>query len=145
MKKITTLLSLSLLLLSTSCATIVSGSKQRIEVNSTPTNSTVYIDNKEVGKTPYNTKLKRNQSYSLKVTNEGYLPYQIDLHREFNAWFIGNAAIGGLIGIIVDPITGAMYKLKPVQYNQSPVEEVTVKVNHKDLYFNVGLKKEQQQ
>ncbi|WP_010255816.1 PEGA domain-containing protein [Myroides injenensis] len=145
MKKITTLLSLSLLLLSTSCATIVSGSKQRIEVNSTPTNSTVYIDNKEVGKTPYNTKLKRNQSYSLKVTNEGYLPYQIDLQREFNAWFIGNVAIGGLIGIIVDPITGAMYKLKPVQYNQTPVEEVTVKVNHKDLYFNVGLKKEQQQ
>lgn len=145
MKKITTLLSLSLLLLSTSCATIVSGSKQRIEVNSTPTNSTVYIDNKEVGKTPYNTKLKRNQSYSLKVTNEGYLPYQIDLQREFNAWFIGNVAIGGLIGIIVDPITGAMYKLKPVQYNQSPVEEVTVKVNHKDLYFNVGLKKEDQQ
>lgn len=145
MKKITTLLSLSLLILSTSCATIVSGSKQRIEVNSTPTNSTVYIDNKEVGKTPYNTKLKRNQSYSLKVTNEGYLPYQIDLQREFNAWFIGNVAIGGLIGIIVDPITGAMYKLKPVQYNQTPVEEVTVKVNHKDLYFNVGLKKEQQQ
>lgn len=145
MKKITTLLSLSLLLLSTSCATIVSGSKQRIEVNSTPTNSTVYIDNKEVGKTPYNTKLKRNQSYSLKVTNEGYLPYQIDLQREFNAWFIGNVAIGGLIGIIVDPITGAMYKLKPVQYNQTPVEEVTVKVNHKDLYFNVGLKKEDQQ
>ncbi|WP_267740725.1 PEGA domain-containing protein [Myroides injenensis] len=145
MKKITTLLSLSLLLLSTSCATIVSGSKQRIEVNSTPANSTVYIDNKEVGKTPYNTKLKRNQSYSLKVTNEGYLPYQIDLQREFNAWFIGNIAIGGLIGIIVDPITGAMYKLKPVQYNQTPVEEIVVKVNHKDLYFNVGLKKEEQQ
>lgn len=37
-----------------------------------------------------------------------------------------------------------MYKLKPVQYNQTPVDEVTVKVNHKDLYFNVGLKKEEQ-
>lgn len=143
MKKITLLLASMTLLLSTSCATIVSGSKQKIEIHSTPSNASVYVDNKEVGKTPYNTKLKKNQSYTLKIESEGYEAYKTDLARSFNAWYIGNIGFGGLIGLIVDPITGAIHKLKPVQYNASPVKDAIIKANHREIYMNINLKEKE--
>ena len=142
MKKTLLLISSALLLLNTSCATIVSGSKQKIEIYSTPTNSTVYIDNKEVGKTPYNTKLKKNQSYTLKITSEGYDTYKTDFERSFNAWYIGNIGLGGIIGLIVDPITGAIHKLKPVQYNRTPAKDTVIKANHRTIFMNISLKEQ---
>lgn len=144
MKKTILLISSALLLLNTSCATIVSGSNQKIEIHSTPTNSTVYVDNREVGKTPYYTKLKKNQSYTLKIESEGYSPYKTDFARSFNAWYIANIGFGGLIGLIIDPITGAIHKLKPVQYNVSPVKDAVIKANHRTIFMDISLKELEQ-
>ncbi len=42
-----------------------------------------------------------------------------------NGWYWGNFAIGGLIGfLIVDPLTGAMYRIKD--------EEVSCQMNKKE-------------
>ena len=53
MKKTFMLLGVASLLFLSSCATIVSGSRQTVKFDSTPTNATVFIDETEVGKTPF--------------------------------------------------------------------------------------------
>lgn len=104
---ITTIISL------TSCATIISGSTQNIRVTSEPTAANIYINNINVGVTPMVKLLKRNQIHILKLELEGYKNYETVLERKFNAWYLGNILIGGIIGLIIDPITGAIYRLEP--------------------------------
>ena len=57
--------------------------------------------------------------------------------RGFNWWFLGNLILGGLIGVIVDPITGGIYEVKPedvyVDFESAPKKaEITQTVNEKD-------------
>lgn len=117
MKIITKTLLISSMLLLASCATIISGSRQTVEIFSEPTNATVSINEIEIGKTPIIENLKRNQDYRLVLKLDGYKPYETVLEKKFNAWYIGNIVFGGVIGLVVDPITGAMYKLQPEEIN----------------------------
>ncbi|UOY05770.1 PEGA domain-containing protein [Muricauda sp. SCSIO 64092] len=116
---------LSFVLFLTSCATIISGSRQNVEIASEPTSAKVYINEIGVGNTPVQKNLKRNQEYNLALKLDRYETYETKLERKFNAWYIGNIAFGGLIGIIIDPITGAMHKLKPEEINGSPKSGTT--------------------
>ncbi|WP_430966574.1 PEGA domain-containing protein [Spongiimicrobium sp. 2-473A-2-J] len=128
------------MLLFMGCATIISGSRQTIKVASIPSSATVYINEVEVGKTPVERSLKRNQEYQVLIKLDGYQPYETLISKEFNAWYLGNILIGGIIGLIIDPITGAMYKLTP--------EELTANLTHggtafrtekKDVYLMVNM------
>ena len=101
----------------TSCATIVSGSKQTVKFNSTPSEAKIFINEVEVGKTPFETKLERKKEHSIVIKLDGYKPYQTTLTRKFNAWYLGNILFGGIIGLIIDPITGAMYNLTPEKFS----------------------------
>ena len=118
--------SLLLVILLTSlggCATIVSKSNWPFSVDSHPDNATVVITNKkgrEVyrGITPAATKLKSGsgffgkESYTVTLSMNGYKTRTVNLECKLNGWYFGNVLIGGLIGmLIVDPATGAMYKL----------------------------------
>ncbi len=131
--------SLALTFLMTSCATIVSGSKQNVKFSSNPSTATIFIDEVEVGKTPFEIKLARKSEHSVMLKLEGYQTYQTKLTKKFNAWFLGNILIGGLIGIIIDPITGAMYNLSPDEINAQMNKGVVFKSNGKDVYVAVAL------
>ncbi|UYW01925.1 PEGA domain-containing protein [Flavobacterium agricola] len=100
-------------ILFTSCATIVSGSKKKVTISSTPSEASVYINDVEVGKTPLETKLKRKQSYNVLIKLDNYEDYSVKINKKFNAWYLGNIMLGGAVGFIIDPITGAMFKLDP--------------------------------
>jgi PEGA domain len=104
-------------LLFTNCATILSGSKKLIKFNSTPNAATILINEIEVGKTPFETKLKANKDYNVKIILEGYKPFEIKLKQKINHWIWGNILIGGLVGYIVDLSTGAIYRLSPKEIN----------------------------
>jgi hypothetical protein len=52
MKIITKSLFLCFILAISSCATIISGSRQMVEIDSDPIAATVYINEIEIGKTP---------------------------------------------------------------------------------------------
>ena len=67
MKKITTILLVGGLLTLTSCATIISGSKQKVSFTSTPAEASVFINEEEIGKTPIETKLARKKEYDVKI------------------------------------------------------------------------------
>lgn len=131
--------SLAIALLATSCATIVSGSKQNVKFSSNPSTATIFIDEVEVGKTPFEIKLARKSEHSVMIKLEGYQTYETKLTKKFNAWYIGNILFGGLIGIIIDPITGAMYNLSPDQVNAQMNKGTAFKSNGKDIYVAVAL------
>jgi len=131
------LLSSSLLL--SSCATIVSGSKQNVKFASYPSSATIFINEVEVGKTPFELKLARNGEHDVQIKLDGYQTYQTSLTKKFNAWYIGNILIGGIIGLIVDPITGAIYNLTPNQINAQLTKGTVFNSNKKGCYIAVVL------
>ena len=70
------------------------------------------------GNTPSTVTLKSGkgyftgQTYTLRFKKEGYPDKTIELDSSLSGWYWGNILIGGLVGmLIVDPLTGAMYKL----------------------------------
>jgi hypothetical protein len=131
--------SLALTLLMSSCATIISGSKQNVKFSSNPSAATIFIDEVEVGKTPFEIKLARISEHSVMIKLEGYQTYETKLTKKFNGWFVGNLLIGGIIGLIIDPITGAMYNLSPDQVNAQMSQGTAFKNNGKDVYIAVAL------
>jgi len=139
MKNIIKTILLSTILFATSCATIVSGSRQSINVSSTPSSATVFINEVEIGETPIEKKLKRNQEYRVLIELDGYQPYETFISKEFNAWYLGNILFGGLIGLIIDPITGAMYKLTPKELHARMNSESAFSTDGKDIYLSVSM------
>ena len=106
-----------------SCASIVSKTNWPVSIDSKPEGVHVSITNKRgveifTGKTPLVTKLKSGsgfftkESYTVVMTYNGIEKRTINLECSVNGWYFGNLFVGGLIGmLIVDPATGAMYKL----------------------------------
>jgi hypothetical protein len=116
MKKIYLLLCLTVLLGGLQgCATIVKGSKQQVTITSNPSQANIYINGRLYGKTPSLARLDRKDNQFIKIELEGYHPFETHLQRKFNGWIFGNIIFGGIIGIIVDASTGAMYSLTPNQ------------------------------
>ncbi|MFP9100288.1 PEGA domain-containing protein [Flavobacterium sp. RHBU_24] len=138
MKKcLTALAAFALVLSATGCATIVSGSKQYVNFTSTPAKASILIDGNFEGRTPMDIKLVRKKSHTVVIRLEGYKDFETKLERKFNAWYIGNIVFGGLVGIIVDPITGAMYKLTPGKIN-AQLSQATTSING-EILINVAL------
>jgi len=140
MKKSIISCALALTLLFSSCATIISGSKQNISFASTPSAASIFIDEVEVGKTPFEMKLARNSEHAVMIKLDGYQTYQTRLTKKFNAWYLGNILIGGIIGLIIDPVTGAIYNLSPDQINAQLNKGTVYKSNQKGIYIAVDLK-----
>jgi len=131
--------SLALTFLASGCATIVSGSKQNVKFSSNPSSASIFIDEVEVGKTPFEIKLARKSEHSVMVKLDGYQTYQTNLTKQFNAWYVGNILIGGIIGLVIDPITGAMYNLSPNEINAQMSKGTAFSSSKKDVYIAVAL------
>ncbi|MBP1617777.1 MAG: hypothetical protein H6Q14_1604 [Bacteroidetes bacterium] len=124
------LLSFFCICLFSSCATIVSKSNWPLTVNTTPSGAKIEITNKKGatiynGITPSTVSLASGdgffakQSYQIKLTLDGYNEKIIPVECKLNGWYFGNIIFGGLIGLlIVDPATGAMYKLETKYINE---------------------------
>ena len=121
------------MLLGSGCASIVSKSQWPVTINSNPSGANVAIKNKRAvevqkGTTPMTVTLSSSAgffnpaAYQFAFEKEGYYPASASLSASMNGWYIGNILFGGLIGIlIVDPATGAMWKLDDTVYgNLSP-------------------------
>lgn len=106
-----------------SCASIVSDSSYPVAIHSTPDAANFTVTNKSgitvhSGITPSIVTLEagagyfKRESYTIKVSKEGHTDKTFTLTSSVDGWYWGNILFGGLIGmLIVDPISGAMYKL----------------------------------
>ena len=99
------------------CATIVSGRTQDVMIRSMPSGATVYIDEIAFGTTPLVANLIRKKRHSIKIVKDGYQEVSRATTRGFNWWYIGNVGFGGIIGLIVDPCTGAIFSVEPDEIN----------------------------
>lgn len=117
------------------CASIVSKSSWPFSVQTEPSGAQVSITNKKgieifTGRTPTLAKLKSGagffakESYIVLLTMDGYEQKKINVECKLNGWYFGNILLGGVIGmLIVDPATGAMYRLD----NDGVYETMTAK------------------
>lgn len=125
MKKLIQLSLLLALAFSTNnCASIFSKSTYPFRVTSNPEKADVEIVNRKgktifVGKTPATVRLKagagyfEREEYTLYISAPGYDEQILPINFKLDGWYLGNILIGGVLGmLIIDPLTGAMYKLE---------------------------------
>ena len=119
-----TFLLVSALGLCNGCASILSKSSGPVKITSIPSGAEVTIKDKhgmQVQKvvTPSTLNLRygagyfSSAQYTFQFEKEGYVPYTKTERAGFNGWYFGNFLFGGPLGLlVVDPATGAMWKMK---------------------------------
>jgi len=115
----------------TGCATIVHSGPRAIPIASSPPGAKVSIYDRSnqlvmTNTTPFVAKLPvkfgyfKSQNYRLDFELPGHAPMSANIESSVSGWYFGNLLFGGIIGmLIVDPLTGAMYNLKPEKIEQS--------------------------
>ena len=124
MKKILSYLLLcGVVLFVSNCATILSDKNYSVSFSSVPKGADIeIIDGRGntifTGTTPVTLNLAAGQSYfkkasyRIRFSKVGYDDMIVPLNASIDGWYFGNLAIGGILGLlIIDPITGAMFKL----------------------------------
>lgn len=99
------------------CATIFHGSNQMIPVQSSPAGATV-TTNPNTGQytTPTNLSLARKQSYVLSFSQSGYTTASFNIQNSISGGYVvADVLLTGLVGVVVDGLTGAWYNLSPDQ------------------------------
>lgn len=120
----------------TNCASIVSKSEYLVTFTSSPTGAKVQVKKNRIivheSITPSTATLSASPGYfspakyEVIFSKEGYPQQIFPLTADIDGWYFGNLLFGGLIGLlIVDPATGAMFKLpENVNANFSSVASI---------------------
>ena len=104
-------------------ATVFSKSDYPVRIESTPPGATIVVTSSDgahvfEGKTPTTVTLPtkkgffKGKNYTIQASSPGYDPLTVPINRSVDGWYIANVLFGGVLGLlIVDPATGAMWKL----------------------------------
>jgi hypothetical protein len=123
-KLLKSIISVALVLLFSSCASILSTSTYPLSINSDPSNANISITDKKgqeiySGNTPAVVQLKASAGffskaeYQVKLSSPGYDDKIIPIKFTIDEWYFGNILVGGILGmLIIDPATGAMWKIE---------------------------------
>lgn len=103
------------MLLMTSCATVFTGSKQTVQINTYPEGAKVEVNGIERGVTPIALQLKKGfNGQTVTLKKEGYSIKIFQPETVFNGVSIIN--LTNVIGWGIDAATGAMMKYDPKVY-----------------------------
>lgn len=121
------------------CASIISDSSYPVTINSSPDGASFKVVNMKngmavmKGETPATISLGASSgffsraTYSVEFDKPGYDSQSFVLESSVDGWYFANILFGGLIGLlIVDPATGAMWKLDDtmlISLSKKEVEE----------------------
>jgi hypothetical protein len=95
------------LALTSGCATIMAGGPDHVPISTNPPGATVFVDNMPVGTTPMMVTLNRETSSGMiRLEMAGFQPITVVRAKGINGWFWANLCTGGVIGIVVDLVTG---------------------------------------
>ena len=110
------------LFLMTGCATIFTGTKDRIYFSSTPSGATIFKDGVEICTTPCNYRIKRSLSDTeVEFKLDGYETRLVTLDKELNLVSIIN--LGNLFGWGIDVLSGAVMKYDRKAYDLKLTQE----------------------
>jgi len=128
-----------IVILNGACGTIMHGSTQLVAISSNPSDATVFVNDNNKGTTPLTINLKReNKSMNLRLVLDGYLPYETTINRKISGWVWGNIVFGALPGVIVDAISGGLYKLTPEQI-KGDLKDNSVTVTSAENQFFIAV------
>jgi hypothetical protein len=131
-------LSIAGMLLLLGCATIMQGTTQNVGISSSPSGAQVSINGRQFGKTPVIANLSRKDNHIVRIELEGYESFEATLTRQTSGWVWGNILFGGIPGLIVDAISGGLYKLTPEQISASlNASGAAYKLEEDTLYIGV--------
>ncbi len=126
-----TAITMASIFLFSGCASIVSKSTYPLSINSSPSNARVSITNEEgteiyLGNTPATVELKAGAKffskakYQVKFSSLGYDDKIVPITSKIDGWYFANLLLGGVIGmLIIDPATGAMWKIETKFLNET--------------------------
>ncbi len=115
--KLSAALLLGLMLSATSCATILTGTKDKITFNSTPEGAKVFHKGVEKCTTPCTAEIPRSLSrQTVTLEKEGFASKEMKLTKTFNPVTLVNILLGGAIGVGIDCATGSLTKYSPKTY-----------------------------
>lgn len=111
------ILTLSLLLLLTACASVTRGTREEFVIESQPEGAKAILSSGQTCITPCTLKLKRKHSFSVRIEKDGFMPADAAIDSHVAAagvvGFAGNVLIGGIVGAGVDIVSGATKGLAP--------------------------------
>ncbi|CAH0168092.1 PEGA domain-containing protein [Chryseobacterium sp. WG14] len=102
----------------TSCASMFTGTKDKITFNSSPEGAKVFHKGVEKCMTPCTAEISRSLSkQTVTFEKEGFNNKEIKLTKTFNPVTLLNILLGGAIGIGIDAATGSLTKYSPKKYD----------------------------
>jgi hypothetical protein len=107
------------LLFSINCGTIIHQTTQMIPVTSDPPGASVKVACGDVENapdlvTPVKVEVHRKPDFCyISLEKEGYERADVHLEKKMSSLYIGNVIIGGIIGLVVDAVNGAMWNRAP--------------------------------
>ena len=139
------LFAIGLTLFLSGCATIFSGSRNTVLIRTDPPKANITIIDRH-GTEVYNgsgqatIRLKTGAGYfvparyTVKINATGYQERIVEIKSTINGWYFANIFIGGALGmLIIDPATGAMWRLKDIVIDEkldkaSPITGIRLQV-----------------
>lgn len=128
-KTIMAMVAVAIIVVVSGCATILTKSSYPVYINSTPSNARISITDKTgleiyTGTTPATVLLSASAGYfsraryQLTFSSPGYEEKTVFIDSSIDGWYFANLLLGGIIGmLIIDPASGAMYKIDQQHIN----------------------------
>ena len=104
---------LVVLIITSSCATVIKGTTQEIPISSDPPGAEILIDGILVGTTPASVDVRRKRDHLVVIRKANYEPKRIALVKNIGGAVWGNLITGGPIGWGVDAMSGSQNNLFP--------------------------------
>jgi len=132
----------------TGCASVMYGSKQTFTFDTRPSRADVTVYDAHGAavfqdQTPCEVTLNRTppvegrQTYTIVLKKKGFIPVEIPLTAKINKAYAANSLMGG-IGLLVDPITGAMWTLVPTGVDPSTLQEhAGFRLHENQMFFSL--------
>jgi PEGA domain len=95
------------------CATIISGSQERVIIKATPPGAEIAVDGRKIGPDSVECKMERGSVHYVDVTMDGFRPTHIRTGIGVNPWYWGNLITVTWFGLSVDLISNAAYNVNP--------------------------------
>ena len=119
----------------TGCGTIMNGTRQTVAIQSTPPGANVTtVPASASATTPGSMVLERKNNYVLTFWADGYEPAEAHLRREMRTVILVLDILAGVVGVLVDAVTGGWYQLEPETVSvtlrsNSGLEDITVRLS----------------
>ena len=108
---------IALMVLLSSCATLLKNKSDDVSFSSDPAGSEVYANGTLLGTTPVKLRLKTDSTYTVDFKKEGYDTKTVFLGNHVSGGWIVLDIVCGIFPVAVDAITGDWYSLDQENVN----------------------------